>query len=226
MIRVHVICEGQTEEEFIRHLLGPALLDKQVSLLPSCIGKVGHKGGNVNLSRLSMDVRERLLRDRQCYCTTMLDYYGLPAEFPGKAAGTKRHDIADKQNWVVKALAQWAGDNLGHQPASRFIPYVQMYEFEALLFSDLPALASSFNHIEAVEDFKRIRAEFPTPEWINDNPHTARSKRIAKRFPAYDKPEHPLLAALDIGLGAMRRECPLFDVWVKRLEGLNAGGDA
>jgi hypothetical protein len=226
MIRVHVICEGQTEEEFIRHILGPALLERQVALLPSCIGKVGHKGGNVNLNRLSTDVRERLLRDQQCYCTTLLDYYGLPAEFPGKADGLNLHDISDKQNKVVEALSQWAWDTLGHQPSFRFIPYVQMYEFEALLFSDPPALASSFNHIEAVEDFKRIRAEFPTPEWINDNPHTAPSKRIAKLFPAYDKPEHPLLAALDIGLGAMRRECPLFDAWVKRLEGLNAEGEA
>jgi hypothetical protein len=63
-------------------------------------------------------------------------------------------------------------------------------------------------------------------EWINDNPHTAPSKRIEKIFPAYDKPEHPLLAALDIGLDTIRRECPLFDAWVNRLEGLNTGGDA
>ncbi|WP_028324420.1 DUF4276 family protein [Desulfatirhabdium butyrativorans] len=226
MIRVHVICEGQTEEEFIRHLLGPVLLEKQISLLPSCIGKVGHKGGNVNLRRLAMDVRERLLRDQQCYCTTMLDYYGLPAEFPGKAEGAKLHDISDKQKKVVEALAQWAGDNLGPQTSFRFIPYIQMYEFEGLLFSDPSALAGSINNIGAAEDFKKVRADFPTPEWINDNPHTAPSKRIAKLFPAYDKPEHPLMAAQDIGLDTIRRECPLFDSWVKRLEGLSAGGDA
>lgn len=225
MIRVHVICEGQTEEEFIRHLLGPALLEKQVSLLPSCIGKVGHKGGNVNLSRLSTDVRERLLRDQQCYCTTMLDYYGLPAEFPGKTEGAKQHDISDKQKKVGEALAQWAVDNWGYQTSSRFIPYIQMHEFEGLLFSDPCALAGSINHIEAVDDFKKVRARFPTPEWINDSPHTAPSKRIMRLFPAYDKPEHPLLAALDVGLDTMRRECLLFDAWIKRLEGLNTGGD-
>jgi hypothetical protein len=226
MTRVHVICEGQTEEEFIRHILEPVLLDRQVFLQPSCIGKVGHKGGNVNLSRLSMDVSARLLRDQHCYCTTLLDYYGLPDEFPGKTEGSKLHDIADKQNRVVEALARWAGDNLGHQAASRWIPYVQMYEFEGLLFSDPATLASSINCMEAVGDFNKIRADFPTPEWINDSPHTAPSKRIAKRFPAYDKPEHPLLAALDIGLNTIRRECPLFDAWVKRLEELSLGGEA
>jgi hypothetical protein len=63
-----------------------------------------------------------------------------------------------------------------------------------------------------------------SPEWINDNPHTAPSKRIQKLFPAYDKPEHPLLAAMDIGLEIIRHECSLFDAWVKRLEGLKHKG--
>ncbi|TVR60484.1 MAG: DUF4276 family protein [Candidatus Competibacteraceae bacterium] len=226
MIRVHVICEGQTEEEFVRHVLSQSLLERKIILAPSQIGRVGHKGGNVNLNRLSMDVRERLLRDQQCFCTTLLDYYGLPAEFPGKFEGATLYDIADKQHQVVQALSQWALDNLGNHPATRFIPYVQMYEFEGLLFSDPSTLASAINCTHVVKDFEQIRADFSTPEWINDSPHTAPSKRISKLFPAYDKPEHPLLAALDIGLDIIRRECPLFDAWVKRLEGLNAGGDA
>lgn len=226
MIRVHVICEGQTEEEFVRHLLGPALIEYQVSLLPSCIGKVGHKGGNVNLNRLSTDVRERLLRDQQCYCTTLFDYYGLPSDFPGKAEGATLSDITDKQGQVIQSLSQWATENMGNRPASRFIPYVQMYEFEGLLFSAPSILASAINCTHAIRNFEQVRAEFSTPEWINDSPHTAPSKRITKLFPAYDKPEYPLLAALDIGLDTIRRECPLFDAWVNRLEELSSGADA
>lgn len=226
MIRVHVICEGQTEEEFIRYLLGPALLEKQVILLPSCIGKVGHKGGNVNLIRLSIDVRERLLRDRQCYCTTLFDYYGLPADFPGKSEGSTLTDVADKQTQVVRALSDWSADSWGRQPASRFIPYVQMYEFEGLLFSDPARMARAIGRTDTEADLRKIRSDFSTPEWINDSPHTAPSKRIENLFPAYDKPEHPLLAALEIGLDTIRRECLLFDAWVKRLETVNAGGVA
>ncbi len=225
MIRVHVICEGQTEEEFIRHLLGPALLESQVSLLPSCIGKVGHKGGKVNLSRLSIDLRGRLLKDRQCYCTTLFDYYGLPSDFPGKSEGLTLTDVADKQNRVVQALANWSADSWGTQPASRFIPYVQMYEFEGLLFSDPSRMARAIGRADTEDDLRKIRSDFLTPEWINDGPHTAPSKRIGRLFPAYDKPEHPLLAALDIGLNTIRRECLLFDAWVNRLEMLNVGGE-
>jgi hypothetical protein len=226
MIRVHVICEGQTEEEFIRHLLAPALLEKQVSLLPSCIGRVGHKGGNVKLSRLSIDVKERLLRDRQCYCTTLFDYYGLSGDFPGKSEGAPLADIADKQARVVQALSKWSADTLGHQSTSRFIPYVQMYEFEGLLFSDPSGVARAIGRAGTEEDLRKIRSAFSTPEWINDSLDTAPSKRIAKLLPAYDKPEHPLLAALEIGLDTIRRECLLFDAWIKRLEALPAGGRA
>jgi len=113
MIRVHVICEGQTEEEFIRHLLAPALLEKQVFLLPSCIWRVGHKGGNVKLSRLSIDVKERLLGDRQCYCTTLFDYYGLSGDFPGKSEGAPLADIADNKLGLSR-----------HCPSGRRIPWV------------------------------------------------------------------------------------------------------
>lgn len=225
MIRVHVICEGQTEEEFVRHILSPSLLEQDVILFPSCIGKVGHKGGNVTLHRLGIDVRERLLKDRQCHCTTLFDYYGLPSDFPGKIDGNPLNDIAAKQVHVVKSLSEWAEKNMGKHSASRFIPYVQMYEFEGLLFSEPTRLANAIGVRKMAADLEKIRSEFLSPEWINDNPHTAPSKRIQKLFPAYDKPEHPLLAAMDIGLEIIRHECPLFDAWVKRLEELKHTGE-
>lgn len=223
MIRVHVICEGQTEEEFVRKIVAPALIDDQISLLPSCIGKVGRKGGNVNLNRLSVDVKGRLRGDRNSYCTTLFDYYGLPAGFPGKPEGATLNDISDKQAKVVQALSAWAEETIGQEPATRFIPYVQMYEFEGLLFSAPPVLAAAVGYSSIEEELQRIKSDFATPEWINDSANTAPSKRIEKLFPAYDKPEHPILAAIDIGLDNIRQECPLFDGWIKRLEGLNTG---
>lgn len=64
MIRVHVICEGPTEEEFVREVLFGPLVGRGILLLLSCIGRVGHKGGRVNLDRLEFDVKTRL-RDRE-----------------------------------------------------------------------------------------------------------------------------------------------------------------
>ena len=77
----------------------------------------------------------------------------------------------------------------------RFIPYVQMYEFEGLLFSDTLALAKGVNQGRLVDRFKIIRDQFDTPEEINDSPETAPSKRILNLFPEYDKPLHGSLAA-------------------------------
>ena len=67
MIRVHVICEGQTEEMFVNELLQPVFFSKGIHLIPSLVGKPGHKGGNFKFDRLYPDVKNRLLGDRSCY---------------------------------------------------------------------------------------------------------------------------------------------------------------
>ncbi|MGZ0080038.1 DUF4276 family protein [Methylomonas sp. YC3] len=219
MIRVHVICEGQTEEEFVRHVLYPALLERNVILLPSCIGKVGHKGGNVNLARLELDVRERLLKEKQCFCTTLFDYYGLPSNFPGKAQGNSLQNITDKQRFITEELSKWARENLDGNAASRFLPYVQMYEFEGLLFSDPEALAKTLDQGLA-EQLMTIRDKFKSPEEINDSPNTAPSKRLIGLYPQYDKPIHGSLAALEVGLDIIRQQCRLFDGWLTQIENL------
>jgi hypothetical protein len=219
MIRVHVICEGQTEEEFVRQELCPALLERNVILLPSCIGKVGHKGGNVKLGRLELDIRERLLKDRQCYCTTLFDYYGLPTDFPGKSQGNSVQNIKDKQRFITDELSKWASHLLGEQCASRFLPYVQMYEFEGLLFSNPEGLANSLDH-RLAQQLIGIRDQFNSPEEINDSPNTAPSKRLIRLYPQYDKPLHGSLAALEVGLDVIRQQCRLFDGWLTKIENL------
>ncbi|WP_081436174.1 DUF4276 family protein [Magnetococcus marinus] len=68
----------------------------------------------------------------------------------------------------------------------------------------------------------KICGAFASPEHINDSPATAPSKRIQTICKSYDKVVHGTLIALDIGLESIRQHCPLFDAWIKRLEGLNA----
>ena len=70
MTRVYVICEGQTEEMFVNELLQPMFSNQGVYLMPSLIGKPGHKGGNFKFERLCTDVRNYLLNDKNSYCTT------------------------------------------------------------------------------------------------------------------------------------------------------------
>lgn len=83
MVRVHIICEGQTEETFINEVLMPDFSRKGIYLYPALIGRPGHKGGNVKYSRMKTDIENRL-NDEEAYCTTFFDFYGLHPDFPGK----------------------------------------------------------------------------------------------------------------------------------------------
>jgi len=134
MIRLHVIAEGPMEETFVTELLAPHLFEKGVLAGPILIGK---NGGYVSYSRLKRDSVLYLKSDFTSYCTTFIDYYGLGPGFPEKAAIGEHDSPAEKKRKLEETIAQDIKETLGKRhDASHFIPYVQMYEFEGLLFSD------------------------------------------------------------------------------------------
>ena len=104
----------------------------------------------------------------------------------------------------------------------RFLPFVMMHEFEALLFSDCGAFCRSVDRVELEPQLAKIRAGFASPEQINDSPQTAPSKRIEALMPRYRKPLDGVNAARAIGLDRMRAECPHFNDWLERLVALRA----
>ena len=152
----------------------------------------------------------------------MVDYYGLPRigpkAWPGRDEASHVGFLA-KPDVVEEALLE---DVIGTTGAgfdsSRFIPFVTMHEFEALLFSDCERFALGIGKPELTGALQAIRDAFSNPEEIDDSPDTAPSKRVVAHIPGYQKPLMGTLAALAIGLDAMRAECPHFDAWLKRLE--------
>lgn len=226
MIRVHVICEGQTEEMFVNEMLAPVFFPKGIQLVPALVGKPGHKGGNFKFQRLQADVKNRLLGDRTAYCTTFFDYYGLPQGFPGKDTLVAHADIRDKAAAVQDAMVDELIRFIGQDPMRRFIPFVQMYEFEALLFSDPEAFAIGVDRIALNQHLSAISAQFETPEHINNSPVIAPSKRIEALIADYQKPLMGTLAALEVGLDVMRARCALFNDWLTRIESLLVTNEA
>jgi hypothetical protein len=219
VIRVYVVCEGQTEELFVNEILSNFFAARDIYLTPRLIGKPGHKGGNFRFERLLTDVRS-LLGDSKSYCTTLFDFYGLPSNFPGKEQAQSMTTGKDKAQAIKQSLLDRLTKELGEDSLRRFIPYVQMYEFEGLLFSDCLELADAIGQRAIARKLQRIREEFDSPEDINDSKITAPSKRITTLYPAYDKPVHGSLAALGIGIAKIREECSLFDAWLQQLEHL------
>lgn len=129
-----------------------------------------------------------------------------------------------KADSLLQAMTDSLENKLGAEAMRRFIPYVQMYEFEGLLFSSPERLASGINQSGLEENFALIRSEFDTPEDINNSPVTAPSKRLTALYPGYDKPWHGSLAAIEIGLPALRLECKRFNAWLEQLEMLTSAG--
>lgn len=225
MIRVHIICEGQTEEMFVNELLQPVFMAQGIWLVPSLIGKPGHKGGNFKFDRLKSDIENRLLQEKTAFCTTFFDFYGLPESFPGKKEASDNTDIAEKSSIIKNRMREALTALLGQDATRRFIPYVQMYEFEALLFSNPEAFAQGVDQPDIAPQLQSISDSFPTPEHINNSPQTAPSKRVESLIFGYEKPLMGSLAALEVGLSTMRAKCPLFDDWLQQLEALTCPGN-
>ena len=138
--------------------------------------------------------------------------------WPGRAAAAEL-PFPERAKAVEDALSADIESATGSRfDRHRFIPFVMMHEFEALLFSDCNQFAIAIDRPELATVFQRVRDAFPSPEAIDDSPITAPSKQIEALVPGYEKPLLGALAALEIGLETMRAECPHFDCWVSRLE--------
>jgi hypothetical protein len=221
--RVVVIVEGQTEESFVNDVLAEAMWPAEVYLTPILLGVPGHKGGRTSYARVKKDVLLHLKQDKAAYCSTMLDFYGLGPGFPGTPVPIGLTSIA-KAARVEQAMKADVCELVPDlRPDVRFLPYVQMHEYEGLLFSDPRLFAEAINQRHLAEAFQEVRAGFPTPEDIDDDPITAPSKRILRAFGSYRKVLDGTIAARRVGIEAMRRECPHFRDWLARLQALAQG---
>ncbi len=223
MKRLHIVVEGLTEQMFVDELLYPALLEKGVHAIPHSMG------GNIRWSRMKSDVLLFLKSDPGAFVTTFFDYYGLVHKmtdpFPGKAGLGKFDTARKKKDAIEGALRSDVEQGLDRRfDPTRFIPYVQMHEFEGLLFSQPEVAAAGMFEPDLAKALRSIRDSSPTPEDINDDRQTAPSKRIEQILPGYKKPIQGNLAALAIGLDAIRLACPLFGEWLSTLERLGESG--
>jgi len=224
MSRVYVVVEGATEESFVNQALAPTLWPRGVYLTPITLGIPGQKGGNTNYARVKKDVLKLLKQHREASCSTMLDFYGLGKGFPGAGEQPGLTSVAKAERIEQAVREDIAKEYPDLRGEVRFIPYLQVHEYEALLFSDPEAFASGIGQPNLAPQFRKIRAQFPTPEDINDDPNTAPSKRLQGIYPAYRKVTDGTLAARAVTVEKMRQQCPHFREWLHKLQQLAAFG--
>lgn len=216
MSRILILVEGATEEQFIIHVLAPYFETQEKYLIPVVMatkrvpGLPHLKGGVSTYGKMKRNILH-LCRDSNAICvTTMIDYYGIPHDFPG--IETLPHGPApEKVQHLETALARDISN-------TRFVPYLALHEFEALLFADPNSMCKLFARNDILDALYRIRSAFVSPEGINDTEPP--SKRIEALIGAYDKPYFGALIALEIGLERIRAECPHFNDWLTTLEHL------
>lgn len=222
MIKVIVVGEGQTEETFVRDVLAPELWGREIFLYSRLISTSQRaKGGALTRDRVLRFLRNLLCERADTYVTTLIDLYGLRPDFPGVVdAGTGIDPIA-RCALIERRFTDEVVALSGCRP-DRFIAYVQPYEFEALLFSDV----SKFARVQSewarfLPALEEAREGATSPEHINNGPETHPSARLAcLREPSYSKPLHSSRVAERIGIERIRGECQHFDAWLTRIESL------
>lgn len=219
---VVVLVEGPTERQFVKEVLAPYLANKGVWATPIILDKPGEKGGDVKFERARNDIRNHLRQRPHTYLTLMVDYYAIKSDWPGYEISKRQpnHTLkAEVMNdkTTIEVVAQFG--EFGAE--TRFIPYVSMHEIEALYYSQPQILAKHLN--VPVERISRILEECGTPENINDHFETTPARRLEKLSGRFKKKTIGIAIAREIGVELMKMSCPLFGMWVDRLESLTSG---
>lgn len=215
-----VLVEGDTEKIFMAEMVVPHLSARGVYVTPIILSKPGQKGGDVKFARAKHDIETHLKQRSDTYISLLVDYYGVKSDWPGyhRAANCPTADA--KAETINAATAKEVDSLFGeYNSAQRFIPYMAMHEFEAMLFADPAVLAQALYVGE--RDVKGIIRECNgNVEEIDDSPQTASSKRLEGLYPRFKKTTTGISILKTIGLPGIRKECPLFDEWMGTLEKL------
>ena len=224
--RLYIVCEGQTEEEFVKLVLRDDFRSvtraEAIPILPS--NRAGSnrrrlKGGWTTYVKLC-DVLHREMKEKhsdETWFTTMLDLYAIPEDFPNLCFVPSQ----PARDRVIALEAAFKADVVTSQ-LWRFTPYLQLHEYEALLLADLEAV-NRWMPDEAPTGLADLAADIDglAPEEVDGGAETAPSKRIIRHFPSYAGLKIAVgpIVAEDIGLDRLRAACPHFADWLTTLEG-------
>ena len=227
MRHLNIVVEGSSEESFVNDILvghfaptGTYVSARKIKTGWDRIHNKPAKGGLLKYRRFRDDVLRWIQSDRNSshtWYTSMLDLYAFPRDNESPYEEDIQR-ISDPYLKVERLEAAIAAD-INHE---RFIPYVQLHEFETFLLVDPGRLIKMYPDRQA--SINRIKRDIAkkNPEEINESPQASPSKRIIKHLPQYEfqKAQVGPLVAEDIGLTELRSKCSHFNKWINTLEAL------
>lgn len=210
MNTIYIVCEGQSEEAFIKQVLAPYFQSSNLQIIPIITKtSANHQGGGLKYSRIKKEIL--VLLDEQVFVSTFFDYYALPKGFP--LYDEQSGDIYQK----IDILEQGFNKDINNE---RFFSHIQPHEFEALLFSDIDKIieANPSWNASHLNQLQRIMQEFANIKLINNSPQTSPSHRLKNIFPDYQKITHGTIIAKKTTIPTIRAKCRHFDEWCNQLE--------
>ena len=206
-INIGVVCEGQTETDFMKQLNKKYFNKINISLKPVGINEEQKNiEGNISIAR----VVDFLHKHSNMYniLTTFIDFYRL------KNKDNKK--VSELEEEIKKEFYK---DN--KYKNKNLIPYIQMHETEALWFSDINAIIQVKNaNKQQQEGLSKIIEKYKNPEDINDSYETAPSKRLENIFGDYSKVIDGKGISNKISINIFIEKCPRFSKWVNKITNL------
>lgn len=221
MTRLLMLVEGPSEEIFVKRTLAPFLAEQGIYTQPTVLWtkKIpsggGFRGGAVSWGKIRNDLMN-LTQDTDAWVTTLLDFYGLPKDFPGYQEALGPSD----PHRLVAALQEKFAAEIDRP---RFIPFLALHEFEAWLFCSPDVVAEHFGQPNLADKVRKAVAEVGEPEFINHGTETHPKARLKGFCPSYKETSDGPILIEKIGIPAIRSACPHFASWLTQLEALGQG---
>lgn len=214
MKRLIIVCEGETEQAFCNDVLRSHFLSRDILIEAPTIKH--SNGGIVAWDTLKKQIIKHL-NEGDCIVSMLVDYYRIrdSYHFPGWMEAKEKSNLYDRMHYLFEQMSLDMDEKL----RPRFIPYIQLHEFEGLLFSDISVFQNNFTKEQL--DYRQLENavnEFNSPEEINNGPATAPSERLKKAVAGYDKVTDGAFLAMEMGLEIIRKKCSLFNNWIERME--------
>mgnify|MGYP003592145528 CR=1 FL=1 len=221
-ITLLILCEGQSEEMFVKRVLTPHLVQKNIYPIATIINTkktnygANHKGGIATWGKVNMDLKE-LLKNSHAWVTTLIDFYALPEDSPKpeQMPSANTIEVVQSTQQAIKNDAQNRGQNI-----DRFIPFLSLHELEAWVFSDVSTLCEHFQCTSytksQIQDL--LHSVHGNPESINHGAETHPKKRLQKWFQGYSEKADSVTLLEKIGIEQIRSSCPHFNNWLTQIE--------
>lgn len=212
---LNILVEGYTEKEFITNLVYPYFYGNGITNIRIITIETspGFKGGDVRYeARYKPNILKILSGKEDLLVTSLIDYYKLRSDFPNYEESKKLLSAEQKVALIEDGCYQDINDE-------RFIPYIQLHEFEGLLFCASNGFEQLFPDLKGANKRELIETveQFPNPELINNRPESAPSVRLGRLIPSYDKPLYGNMIALENGFDVIMEKCPRFRNWIETL---------